>query len=84
MNINEISKVLEEQTFWIGENADIEVVVKLYEHNDIKKLSALLNNEKVIETVVYNGSNNGIDILAAMESLIDDNEDYILELSSTK
>ena len=93
MNINEVSKkiydghidkILTEQTFWIGENADIEVVVNLHEYNGKKKLSALLKGKVIIETVAYNGSNNNVDILAAMESLVDDNEDYILDMVSSE
>ena len=83
-NINErnISLVTKEQTFWIGENADVKVVVTLNEHGDERKMTAWLYGTEEISTIEYNGSNNYCEIIEAMESLVSDNEEYILELSS--
>ena len=86
MDINFIDKkyianVLKEQIFWIGENANVEVKVNLYEHNDSYKISAWLRGTEEINTIDYEGSiDNSEEILAAMENLVNENEEYILDL----
>lgn len=78
-----VAHVLDEQTFWIGESSDIEVVVNLYEHKDTYKIAAWLNGTEEINTVDYEGSiDNPEEILAAMEKLVHDNEDYIISLAT--
>lgn len=78
-----VATISTEQTFWIGENADIEVIVNLYEHNGDYKIAARLNGEEEIDTINYEGSiDNQIEILEAMEKLVNDNEDYIFSLVS--
>lgn len=88
MNFEEVKHhvvtIIGSQTFWIGENADIEVVVTLYKFDDKHYLKAKLYGVKLIEAVVYNGSiNDNSEILAAMENLINDNEEYIFNLVSS-
>lgn len=77
-----VAKVLAEQTFWIGENAEIEVIVSFYEYNGKYKLSAKLRGKEEIETITYNGSSDNIEVLTAMEKLVNDNEEYILDMVS--
>lgn len=78
-----ITKVVTEQTFWIGENADVEVMVNLYEHEGEYKLTSWLNGTEELNTESYEGDiNNAEEILAAMEKLVNDNEDYILDVAS--
>lgn len=78
-----IAKVVTEQTFWIGENADIEVMVNLYEHEGEYKLTSWLNGTEELNTESYEGDiDNAEEILAAMERLVNDNEDYILDVAS--
>jgi IMP cyclohydrolase len=85
LNINEknIANVISEQTFWIGENADVEVMVNLYEHDGEYKITSWLNGVEELNTESYEGSiDNNEEILAAMEALVNDNEDYILSVAS--
>lgn len=78
-----IAKVVTEQTFWIGENADVEVMVNLYEHEGEYKLTSWLNGTEELNTESYEGDiDNTEEILAAMEKLVNDNEDYILDVTS--
>lgn len=78
-----IAKVVTEQTFWIGENADVEVMVNLYEHEGEYKLTSWLNGTEELNTESYEGDiDNTEEILAAMEKLVNDNEDYILDVAS--
>lgn len=78
-----IAKVVTEQTFWIGENADVEVMVNLYEHEGEYKLTSWLNGTEELNTENYEGDiDNAEEILAAMEKLVNDNEDYILDVAS--
>lgn len=78
-----VAHVLEEQTFWIGESSDIEVIVNLYEHKGTYKIAAWFKGTDEINTIDYEGSvDNPEEILAAMEKLVNDNEDYILDLAS--
>ena len=71
-----IAKVVTEQTFWIGENADVEVMVNLYEHEGEYKLTSWLNGTEELNTESYEGDiDNTEEILAAMEKLVNDNED---------
>jgi IMP cyclohydrolase len=78
-----IAKVVTEQTFWIGENADVEVMVNLYEHEGEYKLTSWLNGTEELNTESYEGDiDNAEEILAAMEKLVNDNEDYILDVAS--
>ena len=84
-NVDEkqVAIVLTEQTFWIGKDADVEVMVNLYEHNGDYKLAAWLNGTEEIDTIDYEGSvDSSEEILAAMEKLVNDNENYILDLAS--
>lgn len=90
LNINDfnvdkknIATVVNEQTFYIGEDASIEVMVNLYEHNGSYKITSWLNGCEELNTVDYEGSiNNSEEIIAAMEKLVNDNEDYILDVVS--
>lgn len=78
-----IATVLTEQTFWIGENADIEVRVNLYEHEGNHMMTSWLNGCEELNTIEYEGSlEDQTEILAAMEKLVNDNEDYILDIAS--
>lgn len=78
-----IAKVVTEQTFWIGENADVEVMVNLYEHEGEYKLTSWLNGTEELNTESYEGDiDNAEEILATMEKLVNDNEDYILDVAS--
>lgn len=78
-----IATVIKEQTFYIGDNADIEVMVNLYEHDGEYKLTSWLNGTEELNTEHYEGSiDNAEEILAAMETLVNDNEDYILDIAS--
>lgn len=87
MNINidkkYVANVIDEQTFWIGENANIEVIVNLYEHNGNYKMTSWLNGTEELNTIDYEGSLDSTEeIIAAMEKLVNDNEQYILDVSS--
>lgn len=78
----QIAIVLSEQTFYIGENADIEVMVNLYEHDGQYYITSWLNGCEECNTELYDGSiDNQEEILAAMEKFINDNEDYIIDLA---
>lgn len=78
-----VATVLNEQTFWIGDNADIEVVVHLYEHEGEYMMTSWLNGSEELNTETYDGSlDNAEEILAAMEKLVNDNESYILDMAS--
>lgn len=80
---NNIASILNEQTFWIGKSADVEVMVNLYEHNGNYKMTSWLNKIEELNTIDYNDSiNDENKILAAMEKLINDNEEYILDIAS--
>jgi len=82
VNVNQVATVVTEHTFWIGEDANIEVVVDLYEHNGSYQIMALLNGSEEIDTIDYEGSIDDTDeVLATMEKLVNDNEDYILDLA---
>ena len=79
---NQIATVLTEQTFYIGENANIEVMVNLYENNGQYYITSWLNGCEECNTELYEGSiDNQEEILAAMEKLVNDNEDYIIDLT---
>lgn len=79
----QIATELNSQTFWIGENADIEVEVILYEHNGTNKLTSWLNRCEELNTIEYEGNIEDSDaVLAAMEKLVHDNEEYILDVAS--
>lgn len=90
MDINEniidekyVAIVINEQTFWIGDNANVEVLVNLYEHNGTYKMTSWLNGTEELNTIDYEGAvDNPEEILSAMEKLINDNEDYILDIAS--
>lgn len=81
---NIIADVLTARTFWIGENLDIEVEVNLYKDNDdTYKLTSWLGGCEELNTIEYKGSiENEAEVLSAMEKLIYDNEDYILDIAS--
>ena len=79
---NQIATVLTEQTFYIGENANIEVMVNLYENNGQYYITSSLNGCEECDTELYEGSiDNQEEILAAMEKLVNDNEEYIIDLA---
>lgn len=87
MNINidkkYVANVIDEQTFWIGENANIEVIVNLYEHNGNYKMTSWLNGTEELNTIDYEGSLDSTEeIIAAMEKLVNDDEQYILDVAS--
>lgn len=78
-----IAIVVNEQTFWIGKDADVEVMVNLYEHNGSYKMTSWLNGTEELNTIDYEGSiENTEEVLAAMEKLVNDNEQYILDVAS--
>lgn len=80
-----IANVLKEQTFWVGDNADIEVVVNLYEYDGEYKITSWLRGVEELNTETYDGSSmSDIDIVKAMESLVTDNMDYILDVANWK
>lgn len=79
---NNIAMIVNEQIFWIGPNADINVTVNLYEHKGKYKMTSWLNGVEELNTTDYEGSiDNAEEILSAMEKLISDNEDYILSIA---
>ena len=83
VNKKNIAIVLAEQTFYIGENANIEVVVNLYENDGIYKMTSWLNGVEELNTIEYDGSlDNPEEIIATMETLVNDNEQYILDTAS--
>lgn len=74
--------VSHEETFWIGETEDVEVIVNVYEDSGVTKMTAWLNGTEEINTIVYNGPLDDRDkLLEAMGKLVHDNEDYILSLA---
>lgn len=80
---NQIATVLTEQTFYIGKNVDVEVMVNLYENNGQYYITSWLNGCEECNTELYKGSiDNHEEILAAMEKLVNDNEDYIINLAN--
>ena len=79
---NQIATVLTEQTFYIGDDANIEVMVNLYENNGQYYITSWLNGCEECNTELYEGSiDNQEEILAAMEKLVNDNEEYIINLA---
>jgi len=81
---NTVAIVMEEQTFWIGDNANVEVKATLYELSDgTYQLATWLNGGTTqFNSIAYTGSvENQEEILAAMEALIYDNETDILSWS---
>ena len=78
-----IAVVLNEQTFYIGEDANVKVMVNLYEHNGSYMMTSWLNGVEELNTIEYEGSlDNPEEIIAIMESLVNDNEEYILDMAS--
>lgn len=78
-----IATVVSEQTFWIGDNASVEVLVSLYEHDGGYKMTSWLGGTEELNTIDYEGSiDNQEEIIAAMEQLVNDNEEYILDVAS--
>lgn len=83
VNKKNIAIVINEQTFYIGDNADIEVMVNLYEHEGNYMMTSWLNGTEELNTIEYEGSlGNQEEIIAAMENLVNDNEEYILDVAS--
>ena len=84
MNIDSkyVANVVKEQTFWIGDNADIEVIVDLYEHNGEYKITSWLNGTEELNTENYTGPLVDDEIIKSMEKLVMDNIDYILNIIS--
>jgi hypothetical protein len=81
INKKHVANVLKEQIFWIGEDANVQVVANLYEHNNSYYISIWLDGTDEIETIEYEDSlDNDEEILAAMENLINENEEYILNM----
>lgn len=78
-----IATVLTEQTFYIGKDANVEVTVNLYENDGNYLMTSWLNQVEELNTIEYEGSlDNPEEIIAAMEKLVNDNEDYILDIAS--
>lgn len=79
-----VAEVLTQQTFWIGEDADVEVVVNLYENDGEWKMTSWLRGSEELNTIDfdYTESTTNDEILSAMEKLVNDNEEYILDLAS--
>ena len=82
-SVNNKQIVTKEQSFLIGENLDVMVLVTLCQNNGEYTMTAWLDGIIEIDSVAYCGANRYDEIIEAMESLISDNEEYILELSST-
>lgn len=84
VNKKNTAEVLMQQTFWIGEDANVEVVVNLYESNGEWKITSWLNGSEKLNTIDfdYSESTTNEEILSAMEKLVNDNEEYILDLAS--
>lgn len=83
VNKKNIATVINEQTFYIGDNADIEVMVNLYEHEGNYMMTSWLNGVEELNTIEYEGSlSDTEEIIAAMENLVNDNEEYILDVAS--
>lgn len=80
---NQIAEVSTEETFYIGENKDIEVVVNLYKHKNKHYMTSWLNGCEECNTIRYEGSlTNREEIHAAMEALVDYYKDYIIDLAT--
>lgn len=78
---NKTALVMHEETFWIGETQNVEVIVNVYEFNGMTKMTAWLNGTEEINTIDYNESlDDRNKLLEAMGKLVHDNEDYILSL----
>lgn len=78
-----IATIVSEQTFYIGEDANVQVMVNLYEHNSSYMMTSWLNGVEELNTIEYEGSlDNPEEIIASMEQLVNDNEDYILDVAS--
>ena len=78
-----MATIILEQTFWIGESSNVQVVVNLHENNGNYKLTSWLNGTEELNTVDYDGDiENESEVLAAMEKLVNDNEQYILDIAS--
>ena len=77
-----VANVVKEQTFWIGDNADIEVIVNLYEHNGEYKMTSWLKGTEELNTENYTGPLVDDEIIKSMEKLVMDNIDYILNIVS--
>lgn len=78
-----IALVTHEETFWIGETQNVEVVVNVYDDNGTTKMTAWLNGTEEIKTIEYNNSLEDREkMLEAMGELVHDNEEYILDLAN--
>lgn len=84
MNIDSkyVANVIKEQSFWVGDNADIEVIVNLYEHNGEYKMTSWLRGTEELNTENYDGPMTDNEIIGAMEKLVMDNIDYVLSVAS--
>ena len=80
MNIDSkyVANVVKEQTFWVGDNADIEVIVNLYEHNGEYKITSWLKGTEELNTESYTGPLIDDEIIKSMEKLVMDNMDDIV------
>lgn len=77
-----VATVLYEQSFFIGKDASVEVVVNLYESNGVYRITSWLNGVEECNTEIYTGSvDDEKEILSAMEELVNSHEDYILDLA---
>ena len=83
MNIDSkyVANVVKEHTFWVGDNADIEVIVHLYEHNGGYKMTSWLKGTEELNTESYTAPLIGDEIIKSMENLVMDNIDYILSVA---
>lgn len=78
-----VATILHEETFWIGETENVEVIVNIYEDNGVNKMTAWLNGAEEINTIRYNGSlDDRSKLLETMGKFVHDNEDYILDLAN--
>ena len=82
VNKKQVAIVKNEHTFFVG-NDKIEVVVNLYEHNGVHKMTSWLNGVEELNTITYQGNVDDVkEITKAMEKLVKDNEEYILDIAS--
>lgn len=77
-----VANIIKEQSFWVGENADIEVIINLYEHNNEYKITSWLNGTEELNTENYDGPMTDDEIIKSMEKLVMDNIDYILSIAN--
>lgn len=77
-----VANIISEQTFWVGDNANIEVVVSLYEYNNEYKMTSWLRGIEELNTEKYTGLMIDEEIKKSMEKLVMDNIDYVLSIAN--